>query len=211
MRVLWVALAVVLADQATKLAVKLQMYPHESIPVVGRLFRLTFTENPGMAFGLTLGSKLALTLFSIVATIAIAAYLWAVRRGPLGYRLALALILGGAFGNIIDRTFYGAIWGECEPPGTTAHRLLYGCVVDFIHLDVWSGLLPSWLPFVGGEPFALFPIGNIADLAIIAGVAAILVFQKRFAEHMARQEREAAALAAPVGAVDEGAPPAAGG
>ena len=151
------------------------MLPYESIPVVGQLFRLTFTENPGMAFGLSLGSKLFLTLFSIVATGLIGAYLWHVRRAPTAYRVALALVLGGAFGNIIDRTFYGMLW-EYAP-------LFYGNVVDFIHLDMSvlfpGGVWPAWLPYFGGRHVSLFPIGNIADLAIIGGVATILLTQKQ--------------------------------
>jgi signal peptidase II len=198
MRVLWVTLLVVVVDQLTKVWVKLTMTPQSSIPVIGDVFRLTFTENPGMAFGLSLGSKLFLTLFSIVATVLIALYLWHVRQGPAGYRLSLALILGGAVGNIIDRVFYGSIWGECYP-GEGA-RLFYGCVVDFIHLDVWRGIVPEAVPFLGGRYFAVFPIGNVADLAIIAGVAAIIIFQRRF-----HQEAEEAALA-PAGLDADGAP-----
>ena len=172
MRVLWLTLFIVAADQATKVWVKLTMLPHESIRVVGDLFRFTFTENPGMAFGLSLGSKLFLTLFSIVATGLIAFYLWHVRKGPTGYRVALALILGGATGNIIDRVFYGVIWGY--------NSLLYGDVVDFIHLDIWNGVVAESIPFFGGRYLAIFPIGNIADLAIIGGVTTIILFQKRF-------------------------------
>ena len=194
MRVLWVSLLIVVADQLTKLWVKLSMVPQESIPVVGRVFRLTYTETPGMAFGLSLGSKLFLTLFSIVATVLIGVYLWHVRRGPLGYRFSLALILGGALGNIVDRVFYGAIWGECYPG--EGSRLLYGCVVDFIHFDVWRGYVPEAIPFFGGRYLAVFPIGNVADLAIIAGVAAIIVFQRRFHQEMQPEAAEAPAVPA---------------
>ena len=176
MRVLWITIAIVLADQLTKVWVKASMVPGSSIRVVGDLFKFTFTENPGMAFGLTLGSKLFLTLFSLVATVLIGVYLWFVRKGPWGYRLALALVLGGAVGNIIDRVFYGAIYGYAP--------LLYGHVVDFIHLDVVRGFVPDAIPFFGGRYIAVFPIGNIADLAIIGGVAIILIFQRRFAEAM---------------------------
>ncbi|HLT47492.1 MAG TPA: signal peptidase II [Rubricoccaceae bacterium] len=213
MRVLWVTLLVVVADQLTKVWVKLAMTPQTSIPVLDDVFKITFTENPGMAFGLSLGSKLFLTVFSVAATALIAAYLWHVRRGPAGYRLSLALILGGALGNIVDRVFYGALWGECYP-GTGA-RLLYGCVVDFIHLDVWRGVVSEAVPFLGGRYLAIFPIGNVADLAIIAGVAAIILFQRRF--HRQAEALEAAGTpgaaapvqtAAPSGAV---APPAPAG
>ena len=188
MRVLWVTFFLVIADQATKLIVKYNMALGESIPVVGRLFRFTFTENPGMAFGLTVGSKLFLTLFSVLATVLILVYLWRVKWAPFGYRLALALVLGGALGNVIDRVFYGVAFGECYPSPPGSARLFYGCVVDFLHLDVFRGE-------VFGKPLALFPIGNIADVAIIAGVVLILVTQGRF--HEAAVEREAAAGPAP--------------
>src|SRR5690606_27216002 len=113
----------------------------------------------------------------------------------------------------VDRVFYGALWGECYP-GTGA-RLLYGCVVDFIHLDVWRGVVSEAVPFLGGRYLAIFPIGNVADLAIIAGVAAIILFQRRF--HRQAEALEAAGTpgaaapvqtAAPSGAV---APPAPAG
>jgi signal peptidase II len=191
MRVLWVTFFLVLADQITKLVVKLNMELGESIPVVGSLFRFTFTENPGMAFGLTVGSKLFLTLFSIAATILILAYLWRVRWAPSGYRMALALVLGGALGNVIDRVFYGVAFSECYPSPPDSYRLFYGCVVDFLHLDVWQGA-------VFGKPIALFPIGNIADVAIIAGVVLILITQGRFHEAvLAREAGEAGPATVP--------------
>ena len=184
MRVLWVSLVILVLDQITKVWVKTSMYYGETIPVIGRLFRLTFTENPGMAFGLTLGSKLFLTLFSLVATVLIGFYLWVVRRGHWGYRLSLALILGGAAGNIIDRVFYGEIFGYAP--------IFYGKVVDFIHVDLWRGFVQ--MPWKDDPSFiALFPIGNIADLAIMGGIFAILIFQGTF--HRYEQAQRAAAEA----------------
>jgi len=212
MRVLWIALAVVVADQLTKLWVRTSMLPYESIPVVGNLFRFTFTENPGMAFGLSLGSKLFLTLFSIVATALIGVYLWHVRRAPAAYRVALALVLGGAFGNIIDRTFYGLLWGYGP--------IFYGNVVDFVHLDLSvlfaNGAWPDWLPLLGGRRVTLFPIGNIADLAIIGGIATVLLTQKGAQTAMQgaaapaaeAPAAEAPAAGAPDGLASDGAAPA---
>jgi len=191
MRVLWATFAIVLADQIAKLIVKSHMFMGESIPVVGDLFRFTFTENPGMAFGLTVGSKLFLTLFSIAATILIFVYLRRVAWGPLGYRLALALVLGGALGNVIDRVFYGVAFGECYPTEGQS-RLFYGCVVDFLHLDVYQGQL-------FGRSVSLFPIGNIADVSIIVGVVLILLTQKRFHDAVAaRQAPDTPAEATPI-------------
>lgn len=177
MRLFGLAALILVADQATKLAVRLTMFEGESIPLLGTFFQFTYTQNPGMAFGLTLGSKAFLTIFSVVATVAIAVYLWHVRRGPVGYRTGLALILAGAAGNAIDRVAYGAIWGECYPSPPGSERWLYGCVVDFLHLTVWQGE-------IGGRYVSLFPIGNIADVAIMAGVALVLLTQGAFQRHL---------------------------
>ena len=195
MRVLWVTFFLVVADQVTKLVVKTEMALGESIPVVGRLFRFTFTENPGMAFGLTVGSKLFLTLFSVAATVLIFVYLRRVRWAPFGYRLALALVLGGALGNVIDRVFYGAAFGECYPSPPGSARLFYGCVVDFLHVDLWQG-------DVFGRSIALFPIGNIADVAIMTGVVLILITQGRFHEVAMAREQALAPAVAPDPAAD---------
>src|SRR5690606_30807988 len=89
-----------------------------------------------------------------------------------------ALIVGGALGNIIDRTFYGVIYGYGP--------LFYGEVVDFVHVDLWRGYVPDWVPFLGGDYMALFPIWNVADMAIVVGVAAIILFQRQFHEGMER-------------------------
>jgi len=134
MRVLVLSAFIVLADQATKLAVKGFTVPWlglewkgmtygESIPVLGEFFRLTYIENPGMAFGIDPGGKLFFTLFSLAASVAILLYLYRLRTDPLGTRVPLAMILAGAVGNLIDRIFYGALFGNAP--------LFYGRVVDF--------------------------------------------------------------------------------
>ncbi len=202
MRLLWVSLVLVVIDQLTKLWVHTQMVTGESIPLVGTLLRLTYTTNPGMAFGLELGSKLFLTLFSILATVLIVVYLWVVRKGPWGYRFSLALIIGGALGNIIDRVFYGVL-------GISGGGWFHGEVVDFIHVDLWRGYLPEWIPFFGGNFLALFPIWNVADMAIVVGVTSIIVFQRRFHEGMVRiaEQEKAASQADLVSAAETPAMP----
>ena len=205
MRALWVSLAIVVADQIVKVLVKSRMILGESIPVIGDWLKWTFTENPGMAFGIEFGGgdagKLFLTVFSVVATVLIVVYLARVREAPAGYRYSLAFILGGALGNVIDRVFYGVFW-DYAPLG-------YGKVVDFFHLDVWRGVVPEAVPFFGGKYIAIFPIGNIADLAIIAGIVGILLTQGAFHRHLvAREEaRKAAREAAMAPAMSPGAGP----
>ncbi len=191
MRVLWATFAILVVDQITKVLVKTSMFLYEDIPVVGRLFRLTFTENPGMAFGLELGGgdagKLFLSVFSVLATVAIAVWLWRVREAPYSYRLALALVLGGALGNVIDRVFYGVFWGYAP--------LGFGNVVDFLHLDIGTLRFPEAIPLIGGAAWQLFPIGNVADVSILVGIGLLLFAQKSFQEYV--KERQAPALIQP--------------
>ena len=148
------------------------MPPYRSIGLLGDWLKLTFTENPGMAFGITFGPVGLITGFSIVATMLIIVYMYRVRKGYTPYRASLALILGGAVGNIIDRLFYGMFFGYGE--------FFRGRVVDFIHINIWNGLVPEGVPLIGGTYMALFPIFNVADMAIVIGVVGILVFQKKF-------------------------------
>ena len=194
MRVLWATALILVVDQITKVIVKTSMFYGESIPVVGRLFRFTFTENPGMAFGLELGGgdvgKLFLSVFSVLATAAIGVWLWRVRHAPRTYRLALALILGGALGNVVDRVFYGAVWGYAP--------LGFGNVVDFLHLDVGTLRIPEVVPGIGGAAWHLFPIGNVADVSILVGITLLLVAQKAFQAYLTERHGPPAAVPAEV-------------
>lgn len=174
MRVLWIALVIVAVDQVTKLIVLQNMYVGQSIPLVGDWLKFTFTENPGMAFGITFGPKGFVSILSITATLLILLYLYRVRHSYSWYRISIGFILGGAFGNIIDRVFYGAFF--------YGNQLFTGHVVDFIHLNLWRGYIPESWPFIGGKYAALFPIWNVADMAIVVGVIGILVFQNKFQE-----------------------------
>ncbi len=180
MRVLWISGLVVLLDQSTKQLVLRTMYRGQQIPVLGDWLKFTFTENPGMAFGITPGPTAVVTVFSMVATALIVFYLYRVRQDYYPYRASLALILGGAVGNIIDRLFYG-------------DALFSGKVVDFIHVNLWSGFLPESIPLVGGLYISLFPIWNVADMGIVCGVASVILLHKQYARYTQEQaERETA-------------------
>ena len=171
---------VIVIDQLSKLAVVRAMYKGQSIPIIGDWLRLTYTENPGMAFGITFGPRGMVAVFSILATALIIAYLVSVRRGYMPYRASLALILGGALGNIIDRAFYGVLFGY--------DGFFTGRVVDFIHVNLWRGYVAEAVPFIGGTYVQLFPIWNVADMAIVIGVVGILVFQTKFHQQQHTQE-----------------------
>jgi signal peptidase II len=109
---MWVLLftvTVVVLDQITKLAVKERFYLGESIALLGDFLRFTYIQNPGMAFGISFGSPMFFTIFASIASVVILIYLYRMRREPFHSRLSLALILGGAIGNLIDRFAYGKV------------------------------------------------------------------------------------------------------
>ena len=175
MRVLWLSASIVLIDQVTKILVKGMWIPWLGIritglpygfsrPLLGNFVRLTYIENPGMAFGIDVGGKLFFSIFSIVASIAIVVYLYHSRRDAPGFRLALAMILGGAIGNLIDRVFYGILFHEGQ--------LFYGRVVDFLDVDFFD------IRFFGHQ-MNRWPVFNVADAAVTIGVIMLLLFHRK--------------------------------
>ena len=139
------------------------MYPGESIPVIGNFFKITFIENPGMAFGFNPGSdfKLWISLFSLVASIALFIYLYIVRNRHISLKISLAMILAGAVGNLIDRTFYGIIYGYAP--------VFYGKVVDFLDFDFFNFT-------IFGRNYDRWPIFNLADASVTIGVLILIFF-----------------------------------
>ncbi|GBD91724.1 lipoprotein signal peptidase [bacterium BMS3Abin04] len=188
MKVLYLSLLVVISDQVSKLVVKgisipfLNINLHgmsygSSFDVIGSFFKIWFVENPGMAFGIDVGngSKLFLSLFSLLASILIIFYLYKVRNQNFWLRVALALILGGAIGNLIDRTFYGIIFGYAP--------IFYGKVVDFFSVDFFDFS-------IFGHTYERWPIFNVADSAVTIGVIILLFIKKQPDENEYSEELE---------------------
>lgn len=185
-----IVILVLIVDQISKIYIKTNFILGEKVPVFD-WFHIHFIENEGMAWGAEIpGSygKLILTLFRIVAVGGIAWWLWdSVKKNHSSYLIvSIALILAGAFGNIIDSVFYGVIFDHStgqvatlfsdQPYGT----LFHGKVVDMLYFPLFSGTFPSWFPIWGGEEFSFFnAIFNIADTAISVGVGILIVFNKK--------------------------------
>lgn len=131
---MWLAiLAVVALDQLTKHYIVVNFLPEASLPVVAGVFHITYVLNPGAAFGI-FKHQTAFFLAIAAALIALVAYLYP--RLPKERRLlrsGMALMTGGAVGNVID-------------------RVQTGYVVDFFDFRIW-------------------PVFNVADIAIVCGVA----------------------------------------
>ena len=177
MKVLYVTLSIILLDQFSKFFIRgieipflninfEGMYLGESFNVIGEFFKITFIENPGMAFGFDPGSdyKLLISLFSLAASIGLFFYLFIVRKKTLSLRIAIALILGGAIGNLVDRMFYGVIFDYAP--------LFYGKVVDFFDFDFFNFSLL-------GRSYDRWPIFNIADASVTVGVLILILFYKQ--------------------------------
>ncbi|MEJ2194547.1 MAG: signal peptidase II [Ignavibacteriaceae bacterium] len=177
MRVLYLTFGVIFIDQLSKFYIKgieipflnisfTGMYIGESIRVIGNFFKITYIENPGMAFGFNPGSdfKLWISIFSLIASIGLLVYLYIVRNNTLSLRIALAMILGGAVGNLIDRAFYGIIY-KYSP-------VFYGKVVDFLDFDFFNFA-------IFGRNYERWPIFNIADAAVTIGVMVLLLFYRQ--------------------------------
>lgn len=180
-----VALLVIVIDQLSKWAVHryMPLGVAGEIPLLGDWFKLHYTLNPGMAFGVELPppyGKILLTSFRLVAVTGIAYYIYRLwkQRAPKGLLVCVAMILGGALGNVIDSIFYGIIYNNA--PFNAPTPWFHGQVIDMLYVDIYEGFLPASWPLVGGTHLSLWPIFNIADSAIFVGVACILLFQSRF-------------------------------
>ncbi|EON78844.1 Lipoprotein signal peptidase [Lunatimonas lonarensis] len=190
-----ITLAVIVVDQIVKMVVHYQMDfgTAGQIKVLGDWFKLHYTTNPGMAFGMQLGSeygKLILTSFRLIAMFGIGYYLHMLiqKKSHPGYIICIAMILGGAIGNLIDSVFYGVWFGNA--PYDAPSPWFHGQVIDMFYIDIWEGFIPEWVPLFGGSYTALWPIFNIADASIFVGVAIILIFQKRFFDEEDKRNSE---------------------
>jgi signal peptidase II len=137
-----IALLTFAIDYITKKIIERNLELYEQIKVIGNFFLITSIRNRGAAFGILQEQRIFFIAITIIVATGIVWYLH--RSYRLGHPLlltGLALVLGGAVGNFLDRA-------------------LYGEVVDFLQFN-----FGSWT----------FPIFNLADTAIVCGVALIIL------------------------------------
>ena len=160
--VIAIVLGAVAIDQAIKLYIATHYELGESREVFS-WFWLCYVENNGMAFGIEWFSKLALTLFRLIAVGLLGWYTHTLLRKPetpVGYLATIAFIIAGALGNIIDCVCYGKLFGYAG--------WFYGRVVDMFYFPLIRNS--------AGEVLFFRPVFNFADSCITCAVAVILLF-----------------------------------
>jgi len=113
-RFLLLSLGVLALDQWTKWLIETRIPAHSSIEVVPGLFHISHVRNTGVAFGLFASSGDGMAALALVALVALAlgCVTWFFWQTPADQKLllvALALVLGGAVGNLLDRVTTGAV------------------------------------------------------------------------------------------------------
>jgi signal peptidase II len=149
-RWLWLSLAVLTLDQASKWLMLRALNPFEAIALVPNVnLTLMFNEGAAFSFLATAGGWQRWLFAALALTVSGALIVWLSRlkSNEALQAAGLALLIGGALGNLID-------------------RILLGHVVDFIQV---------FLPFIPLEIFNPWPAFNIADSAITVGVVILLI------------------------------------
>ena len=111
---MWVSGLIVVADQVAKAVVRSAVPVHGSVTVIPGLLDITHVTNAGAAFGILNTAEfpfktLVMAVMAIAALVAVALYAMTLPPAHRAARFALALILGGAVGNLIDRAAAGFV------------------------------------------------------------------------------------------------------
>lgn len=187
-----IAGAIVALDQATKTYVHTHFDLHESLNVISDLFSITYVRNPGAAFGF-LGTSpeafreiffLSMPPFALLIILAI---LRTVADRDRLTIISLSMVFGGAIGNYIDRLRFRYVidyldFHISEP------------LVERLHATLFSPLL-SLVGIPPGREW-VYPAFNVADMAIVGGVSALLYIEFRKFRVARQAARETAPRAA---------------
>ena len=152
LRWLWLTLVVVFLDRASKAWIESRPEDYFPHPVITNYVSLVYARNPGMAFSFLAGYSPSVVRVVLIAgaliIIGVIAWLFVISRSAgILQSAGLALLLGGATGNVTD-------------------RILHGPVTDFLEV---------WLQFIPWRIFHPWPAFNVADSAVTVGAALIVI------------------------------------
>lgn len=152
MKWLWLSCFVIVLDQVTKAIIRHTMTEGQSLNVWDKIIMLTYAQNTGAAFSLSLGNPAINRIFFIVIPIiAVGFVLYLLNLSTSKWQnVGLSLVVGGAIGNLID-------------------RIMLGSVTDFVDCDFPDFIMQRW------------PIFNVADSSIVIAMF-ILAFYILFLE-----------------------------
>ena len=204
-KIIAITLLILIIDQFSKIYIKTHFYLGESVNVMGlSWFKLTFVENPGMAYGLHFGGlwgKYTLIILRIVLAVGMVMLFkkW-LKEGASNYLIIpMAMIFAGAIGNVFDGIFYGVIFdsgtfydaasgrwidysgvSKLTSLGHGYSDLMKGCVVDMLHFPLVDTTWPNWVPILGGNRVEFFKyIFNVADSSITLGALFLYIFRRK--------------------------------
>lgn len=204
-KIIAITILILLIDQFSKIYIKTHFYLGESVNVFGlSWFKLTFVENPGMAYGLHFGGlwgKYTLIILRIILAVGMVMLFkkW-LKEGASNYLIIpMAMIFAGAIGNVFDGIFYGIIFDSGTFYDAASGRwidysgvskltafghgysdLMKGCVVDMLHFPLVDTTWPDWVPIFGGNRIEFFKyIFNVADSSITVGALFLYFFRKK--------------------------------
>jgi len=151
-------ISIIVLDQLTKIIIDRTMALHGSIPIIDGFFNLTYVRNTGAAFGMFSRSHEVfrlpfLILVSVVAIGFIVSMLRRLSDQETGMITALAFILGGALGNLIDRLLHGEVIDFLDVYWLTYDWPAFNLADSFITIGVTITLF-FLLKAKGNDPFA---------------------------------------------------------
>ncbi len=148
MKYYYLVFSTFILDQLSKKLIDMNMVQYQSWDIIGSFLRFTYVKNPGIAFGISVGNyTFLLVLLSIFATLFVAYLHWTERKNHPLVSNGLALILGGALGNLFDRLSFLFVQE-------------YEGVIDFIDIGTSSF---RWYTF------------NLADTAVTIGITLYII------------------------------------
>ena len=147
------ALVLLALDQVTKVLVRNNLAVGESwapIPALSRFFTITHVQNTGVAFGQFPGLGWLFMLVNLAVLVGIIVYYPRIPKGQWAMKLALALVMAGDLGNVIDRLRTTLLLSDTV--GGFFAALPHASVTDFVDVKIW-------------------PVWNVADMCIVSGVS----------------------------------------